>query len=96
LIVCCCIAAFVAVFAPRLALLIVWIFTPYVSRAFASFWWPLLGLIFLPYTTLFYALAYLPGVGVFGWRWLWVVLGVLLDLGSYSSGGYSRSRYEQV
>jgi hypothetical protein len=89
---CCCIAAFVAVFAPRLALLIVWIFTPYVSRAFTSFWWPLLGLFFLPYTTLFYALAYLPGFGVFGWRWLWVVLGVLLDIASYSSGGVSKSR----
>ncbi len=89
---CCCIAAFVAVFAPRLALLIVWVFTPYVSRAFTSFWWPLLGLIILPYTTLFYALAYLPGAGVFGWRWLWVVLGLLLDISSYSSGGAGRSR----
>ena len=89
---CCCVAAFVAVFAPRLALFIVWVFTPYVSRAFGSFIWPLLGLVFLPYTTLFYALAYLPGVGVTGIRWLWVVLGIVLDLASYSSGGYGKKR----
>lgn len=89
---CCCIAAFVAVFAPRLALFIVWVFTPYVSRAFSSFIWPLLGLIFLPYTTLLYALAYLPGTGVTGVRWLWVILGFVLDIASYSSGGVSKSR----
>ena len=93
---CCCIAAVVGVFAPRFALLIVWIFTPYVSRAFTTFWWPLLGLILLPYTTLMYALAYLPGFGVYGWRWLWVVLGVLLDIASYSSGGVSKSRQAQM
>ncbi len=93
---CCCIAAVVGVFAPRLALLIVWIFTPYVTRAFSTFWWPLLGLILLPYTTLMYALAYLPGFGVYGWRWLWVVLGVLLDIASYSSGGVSKSRQAQA
>jgi hypothetical protein len=89
---CCCIAAFVAVFAPRLAFLIVWIFTPYVSRAFDSFVWPLLGLVFLPYTALLYSLAYLPGVGVVGWRWLWVILGVMLDISSYGSGGASKTR----
>jgi hypothetical protein len=93
---CCCIAAVVGVFAPRLALLIVWIFTPYVSRAYTSFWWPLLGLILLPYTTLMYALAYLPGFGVYGWRWIWVILGVILDIASYSSGGISKSRQAQM
>jgi hypothetical protein len=93
---CCCIAAFFSIFAPRIALFIVWVFTPYVSRAFESFLWPLLGLIFLPYTTLLYALAYLPGFGVFGWRWLWVILGFLLDIASYSGGGASRSRQAQA
>jgi hypothetical protein len=93
---CCCIAAVVGVFAPRLALLIVWIFTPYVTRAFSTFWWPLLGLILLPYTTLMYALAYLPGFGVYGVRWFWVILGVLLDIASYSSGGVSKSRQAQM
>lgn len=89
---CCCLAAFVGVFAPRLALLIIWIFTPYVSRAFDTFVWPLLGLFFLPYTTIAYSIAFLPGTGVTGWRWIWVVLGIILDIASYSGGGYGSKK----
>jgi hypothetical protein len=53
----CCLLAFVGSFFPRLALLLMWIFTNYVDRAFSSFIWPLLGLIFLPFTTIFFCLA---------------------------------------
>ena len=45
----CCLLAFVGSFFPRLALALMWIFTNYVDRAFSSFIWPLLGLIFLPF-----------------------------------------------
>ena len=82
-----------AAFAPRIALLIVWIFTPYVSRAFhGGFIWPFLGLLILPFTTLIYSLVYVPGIGVTGWRWAWVVLGVILDI-SWHSGGARRARH---
>ena len=77
-------------FFPRLALLFVWLFTPLVSRAFHfTFILPLLGIIFLPFTTLMYVLAYNPLVGVTGWGWFWVILGFLLDLSSYSSSAYT-------
>jgi hypothetical protein len=80
---------FVSLFA-RLALLFVWLLTPLVDRAFHGVWLlPLLGIIFLPLTTLVYVLVYLPGIGVTGWGWLWVVLAVLLDLGVHSSSAYS-------
>ncbi len=71
----------------RLALLLVWALTPLVNRAFHGGWLlPLLGILFLPFTTLVYVLVYaLPGSGVTGWGWLWVVLALLLDLGVYSS-----------
>ncbi len=70
----------------RLALLLVWVLTPLVNRAFFGGWLlPLLGLIFLPCTTLVYVLVFLPGSGVTGWGWLWVVLAFLFDLGVYSS-----------
>ncbi len=87
---CGCLFAMGAAFFPRLALLFVWLFTPLVNRAFQStFLLPLLGIIFLPFTTLMYVLVYNPVVGVTGWGWLLVVLGLVLDISSYSSSAYT-------
>ncbi len=88
-----CLFALFAAFAPRLALLFLWIFTNLVTRAFDTFIWPLLGIIFLPFTTLMYVLVWNPVSGVAGWAWFWVILGVLIDLGSYTGSAYgNRSR----
>jgi hypothetical protein len=70
----------VIAFAPRLALIIMWIFGWRISAAFTSFIWPLLGLIFLPYTTIMYVLVWSPATGVIGWDWVWIGLGVVLDI----------------
>ena len=53
---------------------------------------PLLGIIFLPFTTLMYVLAYIPGVGLTGWGWFWVILGVFLDMGAYGSSAAMNRR----
>jgi len=75
----------VALFA-RLALLVVWVSTPLVHRAFQGGWLlPLLGIIFLPITTLAYVLVYSISGSVTGWGWLWVVLAFLLDLAAHSA-----------
>jgi hypothetical protein len=87
-----CLLALLAALSPRLALVLVWIFINLVDRAFTGFLLPLLGLIVLPLTTLFYVLAYRPVVGVSGWGWLLVFLGLLFDLGSYGGGARSRRR----
>lgn len=91
---CGCLFASLAAFFPRLALLCVWLFTPLVNRAFHfTLIWPLLGLIFLPFTTLMYVLVYTPGIGLVSWGWVWVILGFLLDMSSYGGSAYSnRSR----
>ncbi|MHB8896969.1 MAG: hypothetical protein ACYC99_17590 [Candidatus Geothermincolia bacterium] len=87
-----CLIGILAVFMPRIALLVMWIWTPYVSRAFhGGFIWPFLGLILLPFTTIMYSVVWVPGVGVTGWRWAWVVLGVLLDL-IWHGGGASKAK----
>ena len=84
-----CLFALFAAFAPRVALFFESLLRPsLVTRAFDSFIVPLLGFIFLPFTTLIYVLVWTPGVGVTGWGWLWVVLGVLLDVGSYGGSAY--------
>jgi len=93
-----------AAFAPRLVLIIMWIVGPRVSAAFSSVIWPLLGLIFLPYTTIMYVLVYSPVTGVQGWDWVWVVLGLWLDLMKWSRiaenrkniPGYSQQPAEAV
>ncbi len=88
-----CLIAIIAAFTPRLALLLVWIFSPYVSRAFhGGFIWPLLGLIFLPFTTLIYSVVYVPGTGVTGARWIWVVIAVILDLAWHTGSGHRAGR----
>jgi hypothetical protein len=83
---CACLFGLLSAGLPRLALLFVWVFTGYVDRAFDGWIWPLLGLVFLPFTTLIYVLVWSPG-GLVGWDWLWVGLALLFDLASYSSGG---------
>jgi hypothetical protein len=69
-----------AAFAPRLVLIIMWIVGPRVNAAFDTFIVPLLGLIFLPYTTIMYVLVWSPVTGMSGWDWVWVLLGVGLDI----------------
>jgi hypothetical protein len=86
----CCIGAIAFAGAPRLALFVLWLVTDRIAVAFDSFWPAVAGFILLPYTTVLYVLAYAPQSGVSGIGWVLVMLGLLLDLSSYSSGAYSR------
>jgi hypothetical protein len=72
----------------RIGLLVVWLQTPLVKTGFHDGWiLPLLGLLFVPLTTLSYVVVYALGDGtVTGAAWLWVVLGLLFDLGIHGSG----------
>ena len=85
-----CVLALLAGFAPRLVLILVWIFSDLVDRAFSGFLVPLLGLLVLPYTTLFYVLVWSPLGGVNGWEWAFVALGFVFDIGHYSGGAAAR------
>jgi hypothetical protein len=93
-----CLFVLISAFSARLALLLVWIFTDRLSIAFSSGWEGILGFIFLPYATLFYALVYQPHKGVDGFGWVIVALGILLDLSSHlygSRAGRRRARRHQ-
>ena len=69
----------------RVALLVVWISTPLVSRAFHEYWLlPLLGILIVPLTTLAYVVVFALAGEVAGWNWLWVALALLLDLSAHS------------
>jgi hypothetical protein len=91
-----CLLALLAGFFPRVALLVLWLARPMlVTDAFGhSYLVPVLGIIFLPFTTLIYVLLYRPGVGVTGWEWLWVGLAFIFDLAHWI-GGYSQRTQAQ-
>ena len=88
-----CLLVLLAALAPRVTLIFVWIFSDLVDRAFSGFVIPLLGLIALPYTTLFYVLAWSPVGGVSGWGWLVVALGFFCDLGHLAAGAMRGRQY---
>jgi hypothetical protein len=75
---------------PRLATLFIWLARPLLfSAAFGGSWfWPLLGIIFLPFTTLMYILVWSPG-GLVGFDWFWIVLAVILDISHIGGVGYA-------
>jgi hypothetical protein len=62
------------------ALLVLWLFTPLMDRVFDTWIWPLLGIIFLPFTTLMYVFAAAPLGSANFWGWFCVFLGLLLDI----------------
>ena len=92
---CGCLLVLLGSAFPRVALVITWLFTNRVDIAFkGGVGLPLLGLIFLPYTTFFYVLAYAPIAGVSAIGWVFVAFGVLLDVANWFGGGVQgRRRY---
>ena len=90
----CCLALMAGFIGPRVALLLWWLFDDdRVDAAFGSWIWPVLGLIFLPWTTLAYLVVWSPIVGVDNWEWIIVALGLMLDVATYSSRA-AQSRYQ--
>jgi hypothetical protein len=88
-----CLLALLSAFSPRLVFLIIWIARPaYIDAVFDTFIFPLLGLIFLPFTTLMWVLLDAPPVGVRGWDWLWIAIAVIIDLGHYGSAYTQRGQ----
>ncbi|NTU70727.1 MAG: hypothetical protein HGB10_02755 [Coriobacteriia bacterium] len=87
----CCLFASILAGAPRFAFVLWWLFQPgRIGRTFDGFLWPLLGLIFVPWTTLMYVMVYPGGIG--GFDWLWLALALFIDLGTYGGGAKSKSR----
>ena len=86
----CLFALFAGMF-PRIADIIIWIARPAIfDAAFKGSWfWPLLGIIFLPFTTLMYIILWSPTLGLYGWDWFWIVLAVFLDLGHLAHTVYT-------
>ena len=85
----CCFFATLWFLGPRFAFLIFWLI-PWgrlkITAAFSTWFWPLLGLIFLPWTMLMYVLVY----PIIGFDWLWLGLAVVADISAYVAGAARR------
>ena len=86
-----CLIVLLAFIGPRIALGYTWIFTTRVDRAFESWAWPVVGFVFLPWTTLAYVVAH-DGTGVGPVGWLVVALGLLADMSSWGASSRARDR----
>lgn len=94
----CCAFLTLVFLGPRFFGAIWWLFQP--ARWQLSFsglfggniWWlwPILGLIFLPWTTIMFVLV-APTGNIVGWGWLWIGLAVVADVVWYG-GGAGRKR----
>ncbi len=88
-----CLLLFVILLFPRVTLILMWYFTNYLQRAFPSgLLLPLLGLIFLPLTTLVYAWELNNGMPTAGINLLWLLIAVIIDLGGLGGGAHRQSR----
>ena len=85
----CCFITALLLAGPRAAILVWWLLFPVrFSSAFSTILWPILGIIFVPWTTLMYLIVWSPATGIYGLDWLWLGLGVLADIAMWAGGGY--------
>lgn len=72
-----CLLALIALFAPRLTIVILWLATTWFRGMFDTVLWPILGFIFLPTTLLWYSAVQ----HWFGGEWtLWPIVGIVIAL----------------
>jgi hypothetical protein len=83
-----CLLAIVVLAFPRIVLVLMWLFSNTLDRAYHGLIIPLLGFIFLPITTIVYAWMVTSGLPLQGINLLILVVAVLLDAGSH--GGSAR------
>jgi hypothetical protein len=98
-----CITTIILVFVSRIAILFWWLTDrPLFATAFQNWtlpgsitipvWiWPLLGFIFVPWTTLAYLFLF-PG-GIVGYEWIVLGVGLLVDLAGHGGTYRHRSRF---
>jgi hypothetical protein len=85
-----CVILSAAILGPRAVAIIWWLLdSARWNAAFSNILFPILGIVFLPWTTLAYVLVASPtgisGVGIFV-----VVIGLFIDIGTYGSSAYTK------
>jgi hypothetical protein len=88
-----CLLLLVILLFPRVVLVLMWLTSTYLQRAFhGGLLVPLLGFIFLPLTTLVYAWEINSHMPMAGINLLWLLIAVIIDLGGLGGGAHRQSR----
>ena len=88
----CCVLLLLAIIGPRFVIVMLALFSNYLQTAYTGLLIPLLGFLFMPFTTLAYAWAINSTGEVWGLQLVVVVIAVLLDLGVIGGGADRRRR----
>ena len=86
-----CLLALIAVFFPRVIIVLLFLFTDYLE-VYETVLWPVLGFLLAPFTTLAYALGMNAHGSISGIYLVIVVIAVLMDLGAWGGGGTAKRR----
>ncbi len=85
-----CLLGCLAISFPRVAIILIVIFSDYIGQAYQNWFWPMLGFVFMPLTTLAYAWAFHANGSVTGIYLVVLVVAVLMDLST--AGGSAANR----
>jgi hypothetical protein len=90
-----CLFLAMIIISPRLAMLFIWLASDWVDRAFNGWLLPVLGIIFLPWTTVLYTVGYVVSGGAAApWGIFGIIVGLFLDIALHArSVTMGRDRY---
>jgi hypothetical protein len=91
-----CFLGCLAIFFPRVVLVLIWLLSNYLQHAYQTLLWPLLGFIFMPVTTLAYAFAINANGQLNGIYLVIFVVAVLIDLGLMGGSAHSSRRRNRI
>lgn len=82
-----CFLIIVGLTLPRVAILAIWLLSDWFTRVFGGWLLPVLGFVFLPYTTLAYTAAMVQTGGNLNFLWMAiVVVAAIADVGHWTGG----------
>ena len=87
-----CLFVLVLLLFPRVVLVLMFLLSTYLQRAYHDLLLPILGFIFLPLTTIVYAWLVNSRLPLEGINLLFLVLAVVIDLGGLGGGEIHRRR----
>ena len=91
---CGCIFAVLALAVPRVLMFLAFLLTDWFGRAFETRVWPIMGFVFMPYTTLAYLAAMLNNNHTLSGGWLALfMVAIVVDVGHWGGGGLKYRRW---